>query len=53
MVGLWSAKPPAAEAREELLRAVGADLLATSLGQAVRQITEGAEPAQPEVPSAA
>jgi len=31
---------------------VGADLLATSLGQAVRQIAEGAQPAEPEVPSA-
>jgi hypothetical protein len=26
---------------------VGADLLATSLGQAVRQIAEGAQPAEP------
>jgi hypothetical protein len=52
MVGLWSAKP-AAEAREELLQPVGADLLAISLGQAVRQIAEGAQPPQPEVPSAA
>ena len=52
MVGLWAATP-AAEGREELMRAVGADLLATSLGQAVRQIAEDAEPAQPEVPSAA
>ena len=52
MVGLWTATP-SAEAREELLRAIGADLLATSLGQAVRQIVESAEPAQPEVPSAA
>ena len=41
MVGLWTARP-AAEAREELLQAIGADLLATSLGQAVRQIAEGA-----------
>jgi hypothetical protein len=52
MVGLWAARP-AAEARAELLRVVGADLLATSLGQAVRQIADGAEPVQPEVPSAA
>jgi hypothetical protein len=52
MVGLWGAKP-APEAREELLRAVGADLLATTLGQAVRQIAEAAEPVQPKVPSAA
>ena len=52
MVGLWTATP-AAEAREEPLRAVGADLLATSLSQAVRQIAENADPAEPEVPSAA
>jgi predicted PurR-regulated permease PerM len=52
MVGLWTARP-APEAREELLRAVGADLLATSLGQAVRRIADGGEPAQPEVPAAA
>ncbi len=52
MVGLWTARP-AAEGGEELLRAVDADLLATSLGQAVRRIAEGAEPAQPEVPAAA
>ncbi|MDF2781232.1 MAG: hypothetical protein K0S96_1036 [Geminicoccaceae bacterium] len=52
MVGLWTA-PAAAEGREEPLRAMGADLLATSLAQAVRQIAESAEPAQPEVPSAA
>ena len=52
MVGLWTATP-AAEAGEELLQAVGADRLATSLGQAVRQIAQRAEPAQPEVPSAA
>jgi len=33
---------------------VGADLLlATSFGQAVRQIVEGAQPPEPEVPSAA
>jgi hypothetical protein len=52
MVGLWAATP-AAEGSEELMRAVGADLLATSLGQAVRRIAEDAEPTQPEVPSAA
>ena len=46
MVGLWAARP-AAEAREELLQAVGADLLATSLGHAVRQIAEGAQAAEP------
>jgi CheY-like chemotaxis protein len=52
MVGLWTATP-APEGREEPLRAMSADLLATSLGQAVRQVAEGAAPAQPEVPSAA
>jgi hypothetical protein len=52
MVGLWTTMP-ADEAREELLRAAGADLLATSLGQALRQIAGGAQPAQPEVPAAA
>jgi hypothetical protein len=52
MVGLWAATP-AAEGSEELMRAVGADLLATSLGQAVCRIAEDAEPTQPEVPSAA
>ena len=52
MVALWTARP-VAETHEELLRASGADLLATSLGQAVRQIAEAPKPAQPEVPSAA
>jgi predicted PurR-regulated permease PerM len=52
MVGLWTS-PPAADASEEPLRAIGADLLATSLGQALRQIAESAAPAEPEVPSAA
>jgi hypothetical protein len=52
MVGLWTAGP-AAENHEELLRASGADLLAISLGQAVREITEAQQPASPEVPSAA
>jgi predicted PurR-regulated permease PerM len=52
MVGLWTTMP-ADEAREELLRAAGADLLATSLGQALRQIAGGAQLAQPEVPAAA
>jgi predicted PurR-regulated permease PerM len=52
MVGLWTAMPTD-EAREELLRAAGADLLATSLGQALRYIVGGAQLAQPEVPTAA
>ena len=50
MVGLWNAKQ-VAEAREELLRDLGADLLATSLGQAARQIQEEVQPKV--VPSAA
>ena len=52
MVGLWTAMPTD-EAREELLRAAGADLLATSLGQALRYIAGDAQLAQPEVPAAA
>jgi predicted PurR-regulated permease PerM len=52
LVGLWTAMP-AADAREELLRRVGADGLATSLGQACREIAGGPERAQPEVPAAA
>ncbi len=52
MVGMWTARP-AAEAREELVRAIGTDLLVTSLGQAVRKIVDRAEPAPPEVPAAA
>ena len=51
VVGLWAAKP-AAEGSEELMRAVRRDLLATSLGQAVRRIAEDAEPTQPEVRAA-
>jgi predicted PurR-regulated permease PerM len=44
MVGLWAAEP-AAEAPEELLATTGADLVVTSLRQAVRRIGEelGAE----------
>jgi hypothetical protein len=45
MVGMWTAGP-SAEATEELLQATGADLVATSLRQAVRQIQEG-EPERP------
>jgi predicted PurR-regulated permease PerM len=51
MVGLWTARP--AESHEELLRASSADLLATSLGQAVREIAEAADRARSNVPSAA
>jgi hypothetical protein len=53
MVGLWAAGP-STEAQPELLEATGADLVAASLWQALRQIEEGAEPEQPEAsPSAA
>ena len=53
MVGLWTAEL-AQEARQELLEATAADLLVTSLRQAVRQIEEGLEPERPEAtPSAA
>jgi hypothetical protein len=51
-VGLWTAMP-SADAREELLRRIGADGLVTSLGQAFREIAGGAEPPQSEVPAAA
>ena len=47
MLGMWAADP-SPEAPQELLQASGADLVATSLRQAVRQIEEGA-PEQPEV----
>jgi hypothetical protein len=45
MVGLWTANS-GSEPRQELLEATGADLVATSLWQAVRQIEDevGAEP---------
>ena len=52
MVGLWTAKP-SPETQPEMLETTGADLVAASLWQAVRQIQEGAEPKQPEAPSAA
>jgi hypothetical protein len=44
MVGLWTA--PHAEDPQELLEATGADMLATSLWQAVREIEEGDEPGE-------
>jgi hypothetical protein len=47
MVGMWAADS-SAEAPQDLLQATGADLVATSLRQAVRQIEEGA-PERPEV----
>ena len=43
MVGLWTANS-AAEPRQELLDATGADLVATSLWQAVRQIEDADAP---------
>jgi predicted PurR-regulated permease PerM len=53
MVGLWTAEP-SPESREELLETTGADLLATSLRHAVRQIQDQLEPERPEAtPSAA
>jgi hypothetical protein len=52
MVGLWTAGL-AAESHEELLRVSGADLLAMSLGQAVREIAEVRQLAPPDMPSAA
>jgi predicted PurR-regulated permease PerM len=45
MVGLWAAEP-AQEFREELLGKSGADLLATSLRHAVRQVEEQVQPEQ-------
>jgi predicted PurR-regulated permease PerM len=47
MLGMWAANP-SAEAPQDLLQATGADLVATSLRQAVRQIEEGA-PERPQV----
>jgi hypothetical protein len=47
MVGMWAADS-SAEAPQDLLQATGADLVATSLRQAVRQIEEGA-PERPEM----
>jgi predicted PurR-regulated permease PerM len=47
MLGMWSADS-SAEAPQDLLQATGADLVVTSLRQAVREIEEGA-PEQAEV----
>jgi predicted PurR-regulated permease PerM len=53
MVGLWTANS-AAEPRQELLDATGADLVATSLWQAVRQIEDADAPERTQAtPSAA
>jgi hypothetical protein len=53
MVGLWTAGPTQ-EAGQELLEATGADLIATSLRHAARQVQEEVAPEQPAVaPSAA
>ena len=48
MVGLWARSHR--KARAELLEATGADLLATSLGQAVREIQESFESGTPATP---
>jgi hypothetical protein len=42
MVGMWTAK--SSEARGELIETTGADLVATSLRQAVRQVRDGVQP---------
>jgi hypothetical protein len=47
MVGMWT-EDSSAEASQELLEATGADLVVTSLRQAVRQIEELGGPKQPE-----
>jgi predicted PurR-regulated permease PerM len=53
MVGLWTAEP-SPEPREERLETTGADLLASSLRHAVRQIEEHVQPECPAAtPSAA
>jgi predicted PurR-regulated permease PerM len=53
MVGLWTGEP-SHEPREGLLETTGADLLATSLRHAVRQIEEQVQPERPEAtPTAA
>jgi hypothetical protein len=52
MVGLWMAEP--AQEPQELLDATGADLIATSLRQAVREVQDLLEPGRAEAePSAA
>jgi predicted PurR-regulated permease PerM len=48
MLGMWAVEP-SPEAPRELLTATGADLMVTSLRQAVRQIIEEGSPEQPEV----
>ena len=52
MVGLWMAEP--SQEAQELLDATGADLIATSLRHAAREVQEHLAPGQPEAtPSAA
>jgi hypothetical protein len=52
MVGLWMAEP--SQDGEELLESTGADVIATSLRHAVREVQEHLAPGQPEAtPSAA
>jgi predicted PurR-regulated permease PerM len=48
MLGMWAVEP-SPEAPRELLTATGADLMVTSLRQAVRQIIEEGSPEQPEM----
>ena len=48
MVGMWTAK--SSEAQPELLEVTGADLVAASLWQAVRQIQESFESGTPATP---
>jgi hypothetical protein len=52
MVGLWTAEP-AEEARQELLEATSADLIATSLRHAARQVEEQVAPEHPTATSSA
>jgi hypothetical protein len=52
MVGLWTAGTPSEE-RKDLLEATGADLVATSLWQALRQIEEALQPEPSKATSSA
>ena len=52
MVGLWTAGAPSEE-RKDLLEATGADLVATSLWQALRQIEEALQPEPSKATSSA
>jgi predicted PurR-regulated permease PerM len=52
MIGLWTAEP-SPEARQQLLEGSGAEVIATSLRQAFRQIQEVVAPDRPEATSSA